>query len=368
MSTVPALRTTEQEMAAHLTSSRAESVARRYFAVAIGICLLFYLFPFFAIRSGLKPQWTLSYWGSVVNVSYGNQRQDADIVIFGDSTAATNFDPVRMSRDLHLKVIVLPNVSTSLPVSGYDPLQRYLRANKTPRLIIFYLSGWDLDFMHNPFTQIVEEGEEMLLIHGSWPELFHYAARKPRQALMFPLHFYASTNAVGDIAYFREHTVPKLEQGHIVQLNHEVPMKSTCKFDPGRILSSAADSSVREGVREFTRPGTESVVVISPVPKCKYIDRVRRVEHPNLEIPPLQVLPAKNFREDGWQAHMLSSAIGPSTDYLEAVVRQKLAPAQPLAPPSSPACRGRLCPPISFTVEDCVTMRWRWRKLVGSHP
>ena len=354
MSTVPAMSTNESAMAEHVTSSGAESIARRYFAMALGICLLLYLFPIFAIRSGIKPQWTMSYWGSVVNISYSTQRQNADVVIFGDSTAATNFDPVRMSRDLHLKVLVLPNVSTSLPVSGYDPLERYLRSNKPPRLIVFYLSGWDLDFMHNPFTQIVEEGEEMLLVHGSWPEVFHYAIKKPRKALMFPLHFYASTNAVGDLAYFREHQSPKLENGHIVELGHPTPMKSTCKFDLGRIQSSAADSSVREGIREFTKPGTQSVVVISPVPDCKYIDRVRQITHPGLEIPTLQVLPATNFREDGWQAHMLSSAIGPSTDYLETVIRQKLASVETSndrlrdtqsVVVDAPACPARSCPP-----------------------
>ncbi len=345
MSTVPALSTVEPAMAEHRTSSRAESTAWRYFAIAIGVCLLFYLFPFFAIRSGIKPDWTMSYWGRVVNTSYGNQHQDADVVVFGDSTAATNFDPTRISHDLQLKVIVLPNVSTSLPVSGYDPLERYLRSNKAPRLIVFYLSGWDLDFMHNPFTQIVEEGEEMLLVHGSWPDLFHYAAQKPRKVLMFPLHFYASTNAVGDLAYFRRHDSPKLEDGHLVELSHPVPMKSTCKFDPGRIQSSAADDSVREGVQEFTRPGTQTVVVISPVPNCKYIGRVRQIVHAGLQVPPLQVLPAKSFREDGWQAHMLTGAIGPSTDYLETVIRQKLTPTQAVSQTSSKTGAQPLPPP-----------------------
>ena len=329
MSTIPITVPGEPVRAEHATSSRAERAARGYFVAALGICVVLYVLPFFAIRSGIESQWTLSYWGRVVESSYQTEGQDADVVVFGDSTSATNFDPARISGDLHLKTIVLPNVSTSLPISGYDPLRRYLRTNKPPRLIIFYLSGWDLDFMHNPFTQIVEEGEEMLLIHGSRREVLQYALSKPRKLLMFPLHFYGTNNLLGDIVYFREHDVPVLQQGHIVRLSHPTPMESTCKFDIGRIETSAADSSVREGIREFTRPGTQTMVVISPVPRCLYLDRVLAVPHPGLGIAPIEVLPPESFREDSWQAHMVSSAIGPSTSYLEDMIRQKLSVASP---------------------------------------
>src|ERR1700712_4615261 len=151
----------EPERAEHITSSRAESAAGRFFAVAVVACLFLYAFPFIAIRTGISPRWTTSYWGAVIDSSYHTAHEDADVVIFGDSTAATNFDPARMSRDLGMKVLVLPNVSTSLPVSGFAPLESYLRTNKQPELIIFYFSGWDMDFLHNPFTKIDVEGQEM---------------------------------------------------------------------------------------------------------------------------------------------------------------------------------------------------------------
>ena len=315
----------EPEIAPHVTSSRAESSARRYFAIAIAICLLVYVFPFAALRSGWNPRWLLSYWGSVIDVTYQNQHQDADVVIFGDSTAATNFDPAQMTRDLNMKVIVLPNVSTSLPVTGYSPLEQYLQTNKKPRLIIFYLSGWDLDFMHNPFTHIVEEGEEMLLLHGSRADVLKYARSKPRQILMFPLHFYATSNRFGDLLYFRSHEVPEMNQGHIVLLSHPTPMKSDCEFTmAGSASNAAADASVREGVAEFTTPGTQTMVFVSPLPDCKRVDELRSVKHPGLAMPPVQVLPPERFRDDGWQAHMLSSAIAPSTAYLETSIREAL--------------------------------------------
>ena len=184
-----------------------------------------------------------------------------------------------------MKVLVLPSVSTSLPVSGFKPLERYLRTNKPPKLIVFYLSGWDLDFLHHPFTKIDEEGEEMLLMHGSWPEMFEYLRKHARKVALFPLHFYASSNHISDLVYLREHESPTLEQGHILQLQHPYPMGSGCEFDLARIGFSAADTSIREGVQEFTKPGTQTVVMISPLPNCKHIEVVKQVTHPGLDVP-----------------------------------------------------------------------------------
>jgi hypothetical protein len=327
VSTAPVMTAHEPEMAQHVTSRRAESTAFRYFVVALTACVLIYLLPFALMRSGVNPGWVLSYWGRVIETNYHLDHQDADVVIFGDSTAATNFDPVRLGRDLHLKVIVLPNVSTSLPVSGFQPLVHYLAENKQPRLIVFYFSGWDLDFIHNPFTQIVEEGQEMLLLHGSWPEVLHYARTNPRKMLMFPLHFYATSNRFGDLVYFRAHEIPRLELGHITDLPHPTPMKPDCEFNLSRLTNAAADTSTREGVQQFTKPGTQTLVYISPIPRCKYLQDVENLRHPGLDVAPVQVLAPKNFREDGWQAHMLTKAIGPSTESLEAAIRGKLAAA-----------------------------------------
>ena len=323
MSTIPAL-IREPERAEHATSSRAEFVAVQYFLVALAAFLFLYLLPFVAIRTGINPRWTTSYWGQVVDTSYHADHQDADVLVFGDSTAATNFDPVSMSRDLGMKVLVLPSVSTSLNVSGFGPLERYLHSNRPPKLIVFYLSAWDLDFLHHPFTKIDEEGEEMLLMHGSWPEMFAYLRKHARKVVLFPLHFYAISNHFADLVYLRGHEAPTLAQGHILQLQHPFPMSSGCEFDQTRIGFSAADTSIREGVQEFTKAGTQTVVMISPLPNCRHIELVKQVTHPGLDVPPIQVLPPSSFREDTWQAHMLSRAIGPSTEYLENVVRMKL--------------------------------------------
>ena len=318
----------ESELPPHVTSSRAEGTSRRYLLIALTLCLAIYLFPFFALHSGIKPAWWISYWSAVIDTDYQNQHQDADVVIFGDSAAVTNIDPMRMTHDLGYKVIVLPNVATSLPVTGYDPLEQYLRTNKQPRLIVFYFSAWDLDFMHTHFTPIVEEGLEMILLHGSWAQFGHYAIRHPGKIALFPFHFLASDNGIGDFLYFRRHEVPRMEQGHLLYLSHPTPMKSDCEFEPWLLKTGFKDASAREAVTRFTRPGTQTLVFLSPLPNCKSIDVIKNAPHPGLAIPPIQTLPPGNFREDTWQVHMLTGRIGPSTDYLEEVLRQKL---QPLA-------------------------------------
>ena len=332
MSTIPAFTNNEPKIAPHVTSAGAESTSRRYLAVALALCLGIYLFPFFALHSGIKPAWWISYWSAVLDTNYKNQHQDADVVIFGDSSAVTNIDPVRMTRDLPYKVIVLPNVATSLPITGYDPLEEYLRTNKQPRLIIFYFSAWDLDFMHTPSTPIVEEGLEMILIHESWARFIHYAIRHPGKIAVFPFHFFASTNTIGDLLYFRTHEVPRVQQGHILYLSRPRPMKPDCVFESRLFKMGFKDASVREAVARFASPGTQTAVFISPLPNCKYVDVIRNAPHPGLDVPPLQVLPPENFREDTWQIHMLTGKIGPSTDNLEAFIRQKL---QPLASEAS---------------------------------
>ena len=56
----------------------------------------------------------------------------------------------QMSQDLGLKVLDIPNSLGSLANTGDWALREYMASNKPPRLIVFQMTPWDMDFLHLP--------------------------------------------------------------------------------------------------------------------------------------------------------------------------------------------------------------------------
>src|ERR1700761_2883798 len=136
--------------------------------------LIVYLAGFALVCLPAYEQWSGSKWAPTLEYAFQTAGQNADVVIYGDSTALYGVDPLQMEKDLGLKVINLPNTMGSLPVVDDLSLKQYLAHNRPPKIIVFYMSSWNLNYMH-PWGPRLFEGEEMLLRHGSWSQIFDYA-------------------------------------------------------------------------------------------------------------------------------------------------------------------------------------------------
>ena len=101
---------------------------------------LLYPWAFLLVCLPSYEHWSASQWGPMLEYPY-DSRANADIVIFGDSSAFFGIDPRLVNAQLGVRSVVLPDTVGSIPVTGDKPLQAYLAHNRKPRLIVFYFFG-----------------------------------------------------------------------------------------------------------------------------------------------------------------------------------------------------------------------------------
>jgi hypothetical protein len=129
-----------------LDSADSPEQLRRYVFWLLAFTATIWLLPFIFVRLPGFLRWSGSNYGSMLEYSFASSNANADVVIFGDSSALFGIDPLQMSAKLGLKTINLPNTMSSLPVTDDMALRQYLAHSAPPRLIVFYFAPWNLNF------------------------------------------------------------------------------------------------------------------------------------------------------------------------------------------------------------------------------
>ena len=314
------LTSPEATIAPNATSKLAQRIGRRYLFVFFIVPLLAFIFPFIADRFNLFPRFVESDWSRVLNYSYHTEKQDADIVLFGDSSALYDVDVVRLSEELHLKVINLPSTLGTLPVTRDEPLRRYLRYNRRPRLIVLHFAPWGLDAANHP-NRFMFDGEEILLRNGSLREVLEFAWKKPVEVGQFPFRFYAALKSVRELVARHPPAPAEVVFGHL-------PFQGKKKLDGNCVIP---DALLRERKFDFTRDLTqyassqaETMVYLAPIPGCGHSGELASLEYPTLGASPPRILQASGFADDGLYVHAMPALISTSTDELADAIRNKL--------------------------------------------
>ena len=248
----------------------------------------------------------VSKFGPVLDYGFNARDTNADVVIFGDSSAFIGIDPRVVNAELSVKTVVIPNTVGSLPVLGDMPLQQYLIHNRRPHLIILYFSPWNLDYNDPNRRDLLFEGEEILFRHGSWREIAQFAKRKPVEALMFPFKVY-STLGWTTLSYTLHHRDREQSTdallGHMDYAFTYPPMIASCKLVANGFWGTQ-DASVRALVQKYSNARTQVRVYLAPIPGCDDADFA--LQHTPQKIAPFQplVLPPSWFVGDEANAHI----------------------------------------------------------------
>ena len=302
---------------------------RRYLGSFFLLPVLAYLAAFPLVRARSFEGWDPSKWGPVLDFAFNTGKQDADVVVFGDSSAFLGIDPRFVEGQLGLKTLVLPNTIGSLPVVGDRALRQYLVAHRPPRLIVLYFTAWDLDYAQaanrNPF-----EGEEMLVRHGSRAEITRFAAKHPVEMLLFPLRLYStfgpdilrSLNHPGDRARNVEAAM-----GHVDDLEPSPSIDQRCTL-PASLLATKGDASVHQLVHRYSTRQTQVMVYLAPVPQCSNTAPLLHRSFPAVAALPPASLPPASFVSDSYFAHMKPDAVPEASHLFSRAVQHYLATAK----------------------------------------
>ena len=271
----------------------------RFLAWLLGPPAVLYLlmFALVLLPSARFERWGPTKWGPNLQFAF-DAKEDADVLVYGDSSAFLGMDPRIVDAALHVHTVVLPNTVGSLPITGQMSLDRYLARNKPPRLLVLYFTAWDMNYGAPASTRGFFEGEEMLLRNGSGAEILRFARRHPIEFLAFPLRM----NSM--LGVHLVHTVLRGEDreqqtaealGHVDYTEPYPPLKTPCTF-PEAAVREQIEDSVQADLRRYATAQTKVVVYLAPMPDCQGAETIRREAGSRHTAP--SVLPAEEFGPD----------------------------------------------------------------------
>jgi hypothetical protein len=296
----------------------------RYLAILLLIPLVFYPLPFFLATSANYEHWATSTWTPMLEYAF-TAHVNADVVIFGDSSAFIGIDPRLIDASLGVKSVVLPDSVGSIPVTGDLPLKSYLAHNRPPKLLVLYFSPWDMDFSQIArFRQF--EGQEMLLRHGSWRAILSFAVHQPTELLAFPFRLYSTfgPKMIKAILHHvdRERDVERA-LGHAEYKEGFAPLKPDCQI-PEEYLQKTGVGSVQELKKRYSTPETQVLVYVAPIPACGNSDVETGRSFAEVGAGPPRTLPVAMFAGDPYYAHVLPEYVSDSTAQFVEALRGRL--------------------------------------------
>jgi len=288
------------------------------------VVAVLYLAPLVLLRMPGFQSWNMSQQSVDQDYVFTTPHIDADIVLIGESSAEFGVDPRQISAALGLRTVNLANNLQSLPVIGRLELDRYLSQNKRPRLLVFYLTAWDLDFLQSQLPRY--EGEEMFLRYGSAWDILGYTRQHSAEMLNFPLQFYAYNTPFDPN---RRRWPAATNKAIIQQLGHaalgpeKLPLSPNCAFSDRILSQSSATGSIERLLREYRGSADKVILYVAPIPLCTGYKALLNAPYRRLDATPPKILPANDFSDDSYFAHPIPSAVPTITKVLIEALREE---------------------------------------------
>lgn len=297
----------------------------RYFLAATVVPLIAWCVAFPLVCSRSYEQWGETQWGPVLEFPYEAGTPNADVVIFGDSSAFLGIDPRLLNAELGIHSVVLPSTVGSLPVIGDTPLRYYLAHHKQPRLIVLYFSTWNLDFNHMAPGRLFE-GEEMMLRHGSAAQIAHYELSHPIEFIAFPIRLYSTFGQKmmkGILHHQSRAEDAAAALGHAPYLEPFGPLDAACEI-PAAFVGQHGDGTVAQLKQRYQTPGTQVMVYLAPVPACANSGSIRSRSFASLGAAAPAVLPPADFAADPYYTHIRPPEVPVATQVFAAALKARL--------------------------------------------
>lgn len=297
----------------------------RYLLTLHVFLLVMYTLPFFLVRMHDFAARSNTPYSLPLNYAYGLAQENADVVLFGDSTLLHGVDPSQMSRELGLKVINLPNTGATLRVVNELSLRRYLQTNRPPRLIVFYFAPWDADYLHTELPIGTYEGREVLAQQGTWAEIFAYARSHPSESLEFPFQFYlanSSWRAFFQQTYRYAGEEIARTQGHLTNPRLD-PLSAPCQF-PSAFIENLRFDSMKALGAAYGNSQTKILYFFAPVPNCLNASVVTNRSYSELPAAPPRALPMEMFTGSLLYLHPAPGSVPQVTEQLVEAVKPLL--------------------------------------------
>ena len=264
----------------------------------------------FALAAGLGPglrSLNLSKFGPILDYGYEARGVDADVLIYGDSSAFLGIDPRLVNQELGTRSAVLPNTIGSLPLTRDLALRRYLEHNRRPRVLVLYFAPWNLDYERGK-KEFLLEGEEEILRYGSWREIARAVRSYPLQFLVFPFQTLEPVGMRQLVKALRHEDAERGPEtarafGHWDYILPYPALSAECRLRPEYEKSMPHDL-IRHLKQKYEAQGMQVIVYLAPIPGCSDSTQVAKDQYGDLQAAPPLVLPPGWFADDSFTAHI----------------------------------------------------------------
>jgi len=294
----------------------------RYFVMFFAVSILIYPQPFWLVRLSSYPRWSRNASLRFLEFGFTAAGQNADVVIFGDSSATAGIDPSRISAALGERVLLLPSNLTELVAVDDFPLRRYIAADTPPRVIVFYFSPWDFNYDHDFDKHPMYDGVETVVRHGDAREIAAFVVAHPLYVIQFPLMFYQSTMNEGltpPTKLRRQAQQLVATNGH-TEFSGRLINGSSCTI-PANFLDQIRFDSVRRISEKYRSSRTKILYFAAPIPGCTNAQKI--VDRSSAVIPalPPEIMTPSVFVDDSYYAHLGAAGVPQATKNLTDAVR-----------------------------------------------
>lgn len=259
----------------------------------------------------------LSKFGPILDYGYEAKQVDADVLVFGDSSAFLGIDPRVVNAELKSRVAVLPDTIGSLEVTGDLALRRYLQHNRRPRLLVLYLSPWNLNY-DSQKAEFLLEGEEEILRYGSWRDIVRAFARHPLPFLAFPFEALEPLGIKHIREALRHEGAERGKQtarafGHWDYILPYPPLGNDCRLRDQYTRPMAHDT-VRVMKERYQAAGMQVLVYLAPIPNCSNAGPVVAADYSDVNAAAPIVVPPGWFADDSFTAHIRPEHVRQSSE------------------------------------------------------
>ena len=298
----------------------------RYLLLLAVAAIALYAWPFVMVRQSGFDRWSNSSEGATLEYGFETAGANADVVIFGESSALHGVDPNQITTALNLKTLNLPNTLGSLVVSGDVEMRQYLHHNSKPKLIVIYLAPWDLNYLDlNDFRKLYE-GEEMLMRHGSASDIFHFAISRPLEFLQFPFRFHSSNSIFGILQHLRKPASPSEIAANYGYLPNPDPRRltETCKLPASFMIAQPSTKSTQALIDRYANSADRIMVYIAPIPSCQGSQWFESQSYEGLHAAPPKTVAPGSVVDDNSYIHLDPAAVRQATQNLIEAIRRTL--------------------------------------------
>jgi hypothetical protein len=207
-------------------------------------------------------------WLRNLDHAYSYRNQQCDVVMYGDSTVITGFDPKIVSAATGLTACNLGETGDHLTVLGTETLDNFLERNPPPRYLIIQLGTENFRFQTDWSRGLTGEAILQLVRHRPAWEIAEKLALHPNETLQFATWMYANFRAISPREYLHPSATPLTPVNGFFL--YPLPPETHCQAKPPipedyKQPDPAWINSLRA---RYSRTGTRLLIDVSPMPDC----------------------------------------------------------------------------------------------------